>query len=103
MTKLSRRSFLQTTSALALTAPNFVSAAFFWSRKKKVAANSRIVLGFIGVGKQGGGLLGGFLNSKDTQVVAVCDVDTTRREFRQKVVNDHYAKAKDVTAYKGCD
>ena len=36
-------------------------------------------MGFIGMGTQSRGLLGGFLG-QDTQVVAVCDVDTTRRE-----------------------
>ncbi len=57
-------------------------------------------MGFIGIGKQGGGLLHNFLNHPDTQVLAVCDVDTTRREHFGKVVDDHY-RAKG-TESKGC-
>jgi hypothetical protein len=51
-------------------------------------------MGFIGVGTQGRGLLGGFLNYSEVQVVAVCDVDTTRREHSKKTVEDFYAKKK---------
>ena len=35
------------------------------------------------------------------QVVAVCDVDTTRREHSKKTVEDFYAK-KNTAGYKGC-
>jgi len=38
-----------------------------------------------------GGLLGGFLG-QETQVLAVCDVDTTRRSAAQKRVDDFYGK-----------
>jgi predicted dehydrogenase len=58
-------------------------------------------MGFIGVGTQGRGLLGGFLNKKDVQVLAVCDVDTTRRDHSKKTVEDYYAQ-KNQTDYKGC-
>jgi predicted dehydrogenase len=59
-------------------------------------------MGCIGMGTQGRGLLGGWLNNKEIQVVAVCDVDTTRREHHKKMVDDHYAKQANST-YKGCD
>ena len=49
-------------------------------------------MGFIGVGTQGRGLLGGFLGRDQVEVVAICDVDTTRREHSRKTVADHYAK-----------
>lgn len=48
-------------------------------------------MGFVGMGMQNRGLLGGFLG-QDTQVVAVCDVDTTRREDAKKRVEEFYAK-----------
>ena len=54
------------------------------------------------MGKQNSGLLNGFLHSKDTQVVAVCDVDTTRRENAKKTVEDYYAKQTDKGTFKGC-
>jgi predicted dehydrogenase len=70
-----------------------------WAAETK--PNDRITLGFIGTGKQAQGLLGGFLGRTETQTVAVCDVDTTRREHTQKRVNEHYAK-QNATDYRGC-
>lgn len=65
------------------------------------APNSRITLGVIGTGKQGRHLLNNFLNQPNTQVVAVCDVDTTRREHHQKLANEFYT-IKTGKEYKGC-
>jgi predicted dehydrogenase len=45
-------------------------------------------------------LLNKFLG-KNTQVVAVCDVDSTRREAAKQRVEEEYAK-KAAAAYKGC-
>ena len=94
---VSRRRFLSTT-ALAATAP-FILPSRVWSAAVK--PNDRVALGFIGIGTQGRGLLGGFLNKKETQTVAVCDVDTTRRENGKKIVEDFYAKESGAN-YKGC-
>lgn len=47
-------------------------------------------MGFIGMGKQARGLLGGFLG-QETRVLAVCDVDTSRRNDAKKRVDEHYA------------
>ncbi len=97
-TKLSRRSFLKTTGAIGAAVP-FVLPSSIWAAE--TSPNERIVMGFIGVGKQGGYLLGGFLHNSQTQVVAVNDVDTTRRQFHQKQVNDYYSEKKQKD-YQGC-
>ncbi len=86
--RFSRRSFLKGAAVSAAVTP--------WLLPSRVWAagtppNSRLTMGFIGMGTQGRGLLGGFLG-QDTQVLAVCDVDTTRRSDAQKKVDDHYAK-----------
>jgi len=47
-------------------------------------------------------LLNNFLNQPGTQVLAVCDVDTTRREHHRKIVDEFYA-LKLEKEYKGCD
>ncbi len=96
--QLNRRQFLKTTSVTALTTPFLISAS--WGAER-TGPNERITLGFIGTGKQGGGLLHNFLNQPNTQVLAVCDVDTTRREHFRKVVDDFY-RIKGNTDYKGC-
>lgn len=96
--RISRRRFLKTTGAFGAAAP-FLLPAANWAAE--TPANNRITMGFIGVGTQGRGLLGGFLGSNEVQVLAVCDVDTTRREASKKRIEDHYAKKNDTT-YKGC-
>lgn len=48
-------------------------------------------MGFIGMGKQNNGLLGGFIGRSDTRVLAVCDVDKTRREAAKKRVDTYYS------------
>ena len=94
----SRRTFLKTT-AVATAAP-FILPSHIWSAETKPI--ERITFGLIGAGTQGRGLMGGFLGRPETQVVAVCDVDTTRREHAKKQVEDHCAKKTDAS-FKGCE
>ena len=84
--KTSRRSFLK--QAAALSAAPLVLPGRVWAAKTK--PSERIVMGFIGMGKQSRGLLNGFLHQEICRVVAVCDVDTTRREDAQRRVNEFY-------------
>ena len=97
---VSRRSFLSSATVATISAP-FILPGRIWSADVK--PNDRLALGFIGVGTQGRGLMGGFLGRKDTQVVAVCDVDTLRRDNARKIVDAHYTKQKEKeTTYQGC-
>jgi predicted dehydrogenase len=98
--RYTRRQFLKTSATLAVAAPTILPSRV-WAAEKK--PNDRLTLGFIGMGKQNGGLLGGFIHNQGTQVVAVCDVDTTRREHAKKRVEDYYAKQTDKGSFKGCD
>lgn len=93
---LNRRSFLKASAAAA--AP-FILPSRVWSAE--VGPNNRINLGFIGMGTQNRGLLGGFIRRPQVQVVAVCEVDRTRRDAAKKRVEDHYAK-ENKADYKGC-
>lgn len=81
-----RRSFLK--SAAFAGAP-FILPSHIWATETQ--PNSRPTIGFIGMGKQMNGLLGNFLH-QDVQVLAVCDVDTTRREAARKKVDEFYAQ-----------
>src|SRR5437867_12900416 len=96
---LTRRTFLKTAAAAASGAP-FILPSRIWAAQVK--PNDRIALGFIGMGKQNSGLMGGFLGKKETQTIAVCDVDTHRRDHAKKTVEDHYARQTDSGSYKGC-
>src|SRR5438094_3839989 len=96
--QFTRRTFLQTAAA----SPLVISGSSLGDDKKE-PANSRLGLGIIGMGTMARGHLGYFLGQKDVQVVAVCDVDTTRREAAKKTVEDRYGKDKKDGQYKGCD
>ena len=82
--KSKRRSFLKST--LSATAPLILPSSVWGA---KIKPNDRIVMGFIGMGKQNAGLLNNFM-SQGIQAVAVCDVDTNRRKNAEKVVNQKY-------------
>lgn len=99
-TTSNRRRFLQTSAAAAVAAP-LILPGRVWSQES--APSKRITLGFIGIGKMNSGHLKSFLNRDDCQVVAVCDVDTTRRENAKKVVETAYAGKADRGSFKGCD
>jgi predicted dehydrogenase len=93
----SRRHFLKSSALLATTPlilPNRV-----WSQQ--TAPSKRITFGCIGMGKQMKGHLGALINRDDVEVLAVCDVDTTRREASLKRVEEAYGAKTGVT-YKGC-
>ncbi len=56
--------------------------------------SDRIVLGFIGTGKQGRGLAGRFAKMDDVQITAACDVDREKlAEFANQVKVDYAEKA----------
>src|SRR5436190_24035788 len=93
-----RRQFLRSASAAA--AVPFILPSRVWGAE--VAPNSRITMGFIGMGIQNRGLLGGFLGQPGVQVVGVCDVDTNRRESAKKRVEEHYSKNK-PEGWTGCE
>ena len=84
--KTSRRSFLK--KVTAISAAPFILPSSVWGAETQ--PSDRIVMGFIGMGKQNKGLLRNFLNQREVQVVAVCEVDTTRRTAAQQRVNEHY-------------
>lgn len=94
-TYFGRRNFLKAVGGMA--AP-FILPSHIWAAA--TPPSERITLGFIGIGKQGRGLLRNFL-ARDTQVVAVCDVDSNRREDSKKIVETHYAK-ESGSDFKGC-
>ena len=101
----SRRKFLK--SSTLATAP-FILPSHIWAAKTK--PNDKLVMGFIGMGKQNGGLLRNFMG-QGIQAVAVCDVDTNRRKNAQNIVNNHNKNSdcravidfREITEDKGID
>ncbi len=66
---------------------------------KAFGANDRINMGFIGMGGQGRGDMGGFMGFKAVRAVAVCDVVDDHLKLAQKQVNDRYGN-QDCKAYR---
>jgi len=98
--KLSRRRFLKT--AAAVGAPLVIPASAL-GRGGAVAPSNRIVMGCIGVGIMGTKDMRGFLQCPGTQIVAVCDVDTNRRNSARGIVCEHYAALAPSGSFKDCD
>jgi len=98
----SRRQFLKGAAAAGAAAvfPNLVPGRAL-GLQGAVAASERITMGFIGIGKMAKGHLGAFLDDKGVQVLAICDVEQTRREIQAKRVEEYYEAVND-SAYKGC-
>jgi predicted dehydrogenase len=96
-----RRTFLQQAAAApaaALAAPLFVPASALGAAGP-APASERIVVGVIGTGGRGRSLINAFVNEKDVQVVAVCDVDARHRKLGQALVQKRYGHA-GCAAYK---
>jgi predicted dehydrogenase len=95
MSRSTRRQFLRGAAAAPFVFSGIRATAY--------AANERINLGFIGVGMMGRGHLSGHLGDPTVQVVAICELEPTRREDAKKKVEAKYAEAMKKGTYKGCD
>ena len=89
VTKLHRRGFLQTAGSAAATAlaPMIIPASAL-GKNGAVPPSERIVMGGIGIGNRGTYDLGCFLEQKDAQFVAVCDVKEVRRIAAKKRIDE---------------
>lgn len=95
---LSRRKFLKQT-ALAAGAVTIVPR--FVLGRGYTAPSDRVTIGFIGLGKQSGGLANRFTTMADTQIVACSDVFTGKMKTFQERVSKLYAEHRDLDNYKG--
>src|ERR687897_295772 len=86
----SRRKFLSTSFGAGVAASAFGAIPIPSSalgRDGHVAPSERISLGGIGIGNRGTYDLGCFLEQKDVQFVAVCDVKAARRVAVKKIAD----------------
>ena len=90
----SRRHFLKSTAVASV--PFILPSGI---RSAEVKPNDKISVGFIGMGKQNGGLMNRFMGAKEAICVAVSDCDTTRRESARDKANARQ-KNKDCKAYE---
>jgi predicted dehydrogenase len=95
--KISRRSFMTQTAAAATLSPFILPSRI---RAAETAPNSLVTMAFIGMGLQNRTLLTNFL-PHNVKVVAVCDVETARREHALKMVAAFHAEHPEKGAF-GC-
>ena len=98
--EISRRQFLKSATGVtagAIAFPYVVSSSAL-GQGDSISPSNRIVMGAIGVGSMGTGDLRGFLNKREVQTVAVCDVDKAHRDRAKKLVDDKYGN-NDCAAY----
>ena len=98
--RVTRRGFLKAAAAAA-AAPYIVPASALGADGRP-APSERITMGFVGVGGQGSGDMGGFLGFREVQALAVCDVDYRHRMGAKQRAEQHHAREKASGTYKGC-
>jgi len=88
---MKRRDFIHKTAATAAVFSIVPSHVLGFG---KTAPNDKIQLGFIGVGKQGRGLMTNFVNYDSASVIAVSDVDINKMSFFNETFQKTLAKKK---------
>src|SRR5262245_40502675 len=89
---LHRRRFLKTAAAAAgaaIAVPTIIPSSAI-GRDGAVAPSERVIVGGIGIGNRGNYDLGCFLEQKDVQFAAVCDVREIRRVAVKKRADEQY-------------
>ena len=112
---MKRRQFIKKCAAFtsgAAVFPSIIPASAL-GKNGVVAPSDRINMGFIGTGNNGINWMLAFLQEKNVQVVAVCDVNKESdgykdntfkgREVARRIVEEHYAGLATSGLYKGCD
>src|SRR6185369_14907462 len=99
--QINRRTFLQQTTAMAASASVLNGelagrGATAVSQARVIGANSRILLGHVGIGNRGSGLqwiTAKLKDSKNVEMAAVCDLWKTNREKAAANTQKYYGRA----------
>lgn len=95
--KINRRDFLK---AGAVISSFFIIPRHVMGGVGYLAPSDKINLGFIGCGRQSGGLRNRFLETKEAQIVAASDVYKVKQETFVNATNKWYAEKADKDSYK---
>ncbi|MFN4145601.1 MAG: Gfo/Idh/MocA family protein [Runella sp.] len=97
---MKRRDFL---NQAVITAASFFIVPRHVLGKGYTAPSDMLNFGFIGCGKQSGGLRTRFLQTGKVQFVGVSDVDATKRNLMRDAVQKFYAEKSGQQTYKACE
>ncbi len=92
---LSRTAKITALAGLAYFVPSSVFAAN--------APSNKINIGCIGVGRMGLADIRDIMRLNDTQILAVCDVDSKRASYAKNLVEERYGSNKRSGRFKGCN
>lgn len=93
MNRHTRRGFLEKSAKAFGTAWAATHIIPGGMRRADASANERLAIALIGAGGMGRHDLVNMITQPDVQFVAVCDVDTQRRQGGKKIVDDYYGNA----------
>jgi len=97
--EFNRRNFLRTALVTAgVAAVPWIIPARVLGQEGRPAPSNMITMGCVGVGGQGSGNMGSFLEELDCRVLAVCDVDRKNLENAKRTVDKKYGN-NDCKAY----
>lgn len=96
---MNRRSFIQKAAVVSsfMIVPRFVLGG-----KGYTAPSDLINIGFIGTGKQAGGLQGSFFDTNEVKIIAAADVYGIKLQQFAAQVNQRYAMKASANKYDGC-
>ncbi|HEY8782936.1 MAG TPA: Gfo/Idh/MocA family oxidoreductase [Mucilaginibacter sp.] len=96
---MNRRKFIEKASVMSafMIVPRFVLGG-----KGYTAPSDLITLGFIGTGKQAGGLQGSFLDTNEVKIIGAADVYAIKLQQFAAQVNQRYAAKAGQSQYAGC-
>ena len=88
--KLTRRSFIAKSAIATAGATIGLESMAMSPLRKRVGANDKIRMGFIGIGNRGTQLMTLFMDNKDVEVAALCDVYEPYLNRDRSAVNQRY-------------
>lgn len=98
---LTRRAFLARSAASLLATPWIIPASVRGANGA-TSPSDRITVGLIGLGAMGSGHLRILAGGKDTELAAVCDADSSRREQGARQVEEICAARRGKGGFRGC-
>jgi predicted dehydrogenase len=102
---LSRRRFIKRIAGAlgtAAIAPNIITSKALGA-DGVAPASGRLTMGFIGIGNQGGGHLGGAIGDGKIQILAISDVKANVAQDGKKRVEEGYSRSRGAGNYKSVD
>lgn len=94
---ITRRVFIKKATAFGVGAPTVIALS-----SGRAAPSDRIAMAIVGPGIRARQLMSPFWRYPDTQLVAVAEVSTVRREDARDRIEKRYAREKKAGTFKGC-